>query len=80
VRTVGAYEAKTRLSELLDEVSRGERITITKHGRPVAVLIPAEIKTDESRLAALRELGGFGRGRSLGDVTIRDLIEEGRRV
>ena len=43
--TVGAYEAKTHLPELLDRVARGERIIITRHGTPVAVLQPAEKKT-----------------------------------
>jgi len=38
--TVGAFEAKTRLSDLLQKVEAGERVTITKHGRPVANLVP----------------------------------------
>ena len=38
--TVGAFEAKTRLAELLAAVSKGERVTITKHGTPVAQLVP----------------------------------------
>ena len=40
MRTVGSYEAKTHLPRLLDEVAKGERITITKHGHPVAMLVP----------------------------------------
>ena len=75
---VGAYEAKTRLSELLDAVEAGERITITRHGRAVAVLIPAgerdAHKTDLS-IAALRD---FRRGKRLGGG-LRAAIEEGRR-
>lgn len=39
---IGAFKAKTHLSELLERVRRGERITITKHGTPVAVLVPPE--------------------------------------
>ena len=39
--TVGAFEAKTKLSELLDRVERGEEITITRHGKPVARLVNA---------------------------------------
>ena len=38
--SVGAYEAKTRLSELLDRVEKGEQIVITRYGRPIARLIP----------------------------------------
>jgi len=41
-KTVGAYEAKTRLSELLERVEAGEEITITKHGAPVARLVPVK--------------------------------------
>jgi len=76
---VGAYEAKTHLPELLRRVEKGERITITRHGHPVAELVPA---SDERRrrvgeaIAGLRE---FSRGRKLDGVTIRELIEEGRR-
>jgi prevent-host-death family protein len=40
--SVGAFEAKTHLSDLLDRVSRGEKITITRHGVPVAMLVPVE--------------------------------------
>ena len=41
MRSVGAFEAKTHLAALLDAVSGGEQITITRHGRPVARLVPA---------------------------------------
>ena len=40
MKTVGSYEAKTHLPRLLDEVAKGETITITKHGVPVAQLVP----------------------------------------
>ncbi|MCU0575044.1 MAG: type II toxin-antitoxin system prevent-host-death family antitoxin, partial [Syntrophobacteraceae bacterium] len=42
MKTVGAYDAKTHLSKLLELVGKGEKITITRHGVPVAVLQPAE--------------------------------------
>ena len=42
METVGAYEAKTHLTKLLERVAKGERITITKHGVPVATLQPAD--------------------------------------
>jgi prevent-host-death family protein len=42
MKTIGAYEAKTRLSRFLDEVAEGETMTITKHGTPVAQLVPAK--------------------------------------
>ena len=44
---IGAYEAKTHLSELLNRVSRGEHLTITKHGKPIARLVP--VATDQER-------------------------------
>ena len=40
METIGAYEAKTHLSKLLDRVARGESLTITRHGKPVARLVP----------------------------------------
>jgi prevent-host-death family protein len=57
---VGAFEAKTHLSDLLDRVERGERIVITRHGKAVARLVPADEKRDvariEAAIARLREL------------------------
>ncbi len=40
METIGAFEAKTHLGELLDRVERGESVTITRHGKPVAQLVP----------------------------------------
>ena len=75
---VGAYEAKTHLPSLLEKAAKGEHITITKHGVPVAALVPAsETKPPTARTAeALRR---FRRGRSLGELALRDLIDAGRR-
>jgi prevent-host-death family protein len=77
--TVGAFEAKTHFSSLLERVGRGEEITITRHGRAVARLVPAAVadraRVDEAiaRLKALRE------GSSLGGLHWKDLRDEGRR-
>jgi antitoxin (DNA-binding transcriptional repressor) of toxin-antitoxin stability system len=60
-------------------VERGERITITKHGRPVAILIPpgpASAVDAEEMLRRFRELR---RGNRLNGLSIRELIDEGRR-
>jgi prevent-host-death family protein len=78
VRTIGAYEAKTRLAELLDEVEAGHSLTITRHGRPVAVLTPLRGATGDRR-AAIDALREARRGARLGRLTVRQLIEEGRR-
>ena len=50
MRFIGAFEAKTHLSRLLDEAEKGEVITITKRGRPVARLMPPA-PPDRSRAA-----------------------------
>jgi len=78
--TVGSYEAKTRLPELLRMVEDGERIVITRHGRPVAVLSPPPGVPDRTAAEAVAELLAFGRGRVLGPgLSVRDLLDEGRR-
>jgi prevent-host-death family protein len=75
---VGAYEAKTRLSQLLEQVAQGEEFVITRHGQPVAVLgpVPAARKSDPK--AAIAALKAFRRGRRLAGLPLRELIEEGR--
>lgn len=78
--SVGLFEAKTHLSALIERVARGESIAITKHGRPMAVMVPPEKKAgpDAGRLWA--EYKRMARGARLGrGETIRDLINEGRR-
>lgn len=79
METVGAYQAKTHLSELLDRVKDGETITICRHGTPVAVLSPytAEHKTPTNEVIEhLRELR---KTVTLNGMSLRELIEEGRR-
>jgi prevent-host-death family protein len=78
MRTVGAYEAKTKLSQLLDDLAAGETISITKHGKVVAVLSPptARPNAGEAIDAWLKERRGINLGP---DLSIRDLIDEGRR-
>jgi prevent-host-death family protein len=78
MRHIGAYEAKTHLPRLLDEVEAGETITITKHGRPVAILAPAR-REREAAGAAARALIAFRQAHRLDGVRIRDLIDEGRK-
>jgi prevent-host-death family protein len=77
---VGAYEAKTHFSELLEKVESGEEITITKHGNPVARMVPIRKKsTRKERRAAIERIKEMSNGLSLGGLKIRDLINEGRR-
>ncbi|MFN7552755.1 MAG: type II toxin-antitoxin system Phd/YefM family antitoxin [Pseudomonadota bacterium] len=79
--TVGAFEAKTKLSELLDMVERGEEVTITRHGEPVAKLVPVRGDAERARVEALiKEIKETRKGLTLGGgISIKELIEEGRR-
>lgn len=79
MRSVEAYEAKTHLPSLLDEVARGETITITKHGVPVALLVPAPETRRMSAEEAIRALRQLRQDVTLGGLSIRELIDEGRR-
>lgn len=79
MRTIGAYEAKTHLPRLLDEVENGERITITKHGRPVAILVPPGAGTPRDADQLLSWMREFRKGHRLKGVTVRELIDDGRR-
>lgn len=77
---VGAYEAKTHLSELLEKVEAGEEITITKHGAPVARLVPVKKATSpEERRAAIGRIQKLATGLSLGGLKVKDMVSEGRR-
>jgi prevent-host-death family protein len=76
---VGAFEAKTQLSKLLDLVSKGETVVITKHGVPVAQLVPPDSKTRTDPSLILEELSAIRNRTKSGKGTIRSLIEEGRR-
>jgi len=81
VDTVGAFEAKTKLSELLDLVERGGEITITRRGEPVARLVPISRGDEKARIKALiEEIKETRKGLTLGGgITVKELIEEGRR-
>ena len=77
---VGAYDAKTHFSELLERVAAGEQITITRHGVPIARLVPfSPASSEEERraaIAAMRQLAGRNR---LDGLSVKALIAEGRK-
>lgn len=77
--TVGVYEAKTQLPRLIDEVAKGARVTITKHGVPVAMLVPAAGARHVVLADVISALQAFRKGRSLGGRSLRALIAQGRR-
>ena len=67
METVGSFEAKTHLPQLLERAARGEEFTITKHGKPMARLVPAVSATPKSDVrAAVEAMKQFRKGRSLG--------------
>ena len=79
---VSTYEAKNTLSALLDLVEHGEEVVITRRGKPVARLVSATSPeaVREKRRRAMERIRELSRGVTLGeDLTIRDLIDEGRR-
>jgi len=78
MRTIGAYEAKTHLSRLLEEVASGETITITRHGVPIAELRPAPAASRRRPAEVIAALRSARRGVTLGAVSLRTLIDEGR--
>ena len=76
---VGAFEAKNKLGTLLDWVERGEEVLITRRGKAVARLVPAEPGFDRTK--ARRAADGLleiRRGITLGGLKIKDLVKEGR--
>jgi len=80
MESVGAFEAKTHLSALLDRVKRGHKILITKHGAPAAMLVPVEVS--EPKMAHEEIVEGFRALRKRvkpGSMSVRDMVREGRR-
>ncbi len=74
---VSAYDAKAHLSGLLHQVEEGETVVITRHGHPVARLMPLTGGRNDVE-GATAELRLFRRGRRLGEIAVRELIEDGR--
>jgi prevent-host-death family protein len=79
METVGTFEAKTHLSRLLDRVATGEQITITRHGTPVARLVPVKASNSRQIREIIVRLKEFSKGQTLGGLKIKDLINEGRQ-
>jgi prevent-host-death family protein len=75
---VGAYEAKTHFADLLERVEKGERITITKHGRPVALMIPAGQPQKRPVAEVIAEIREMRKGVRLNGLKIKEMISKGR--
>jgi prevent-host-death family protein len=78
MESIGLFEAKAHLSELVERAGRGERIEITKRGVPVAVLGPLPTRAERSAREVVAHIREVRRENRLGDVSLRELIEEGR--
>ena len=78
---IGAFEAKNTLSALLDRVEKGEEITITRRGKPVAKLTGTghDPARREAAIKAAADLLEMSKGVTLGGISIRELIDDGRR-
>lgn len=80
METIGSYEVKTHLSQLLRRVEGGESFTITKHGVPIARLVPLVQKARPDLAHVLAETRAFRKAHPLGELSIKQLINEGRRI
>ena len=84
MKHVGIFEAKTHLSSLLDEVEKGGEVTITRHGKPVAKLVQAQVGPSPEEIAnrrqAVEELRAMARKRGItvSHAEIKSWIEDGR--
>jgi len=80
METIGAFEAKTHLASLLDRVAKGEKITITRHGVPAALLVPVgspeQKRSHKEIVEGMRDLRKRVKP---GKMSVRDMVDEGRR-
>lgn len=76
---VGIYEAKAKLSDLVDRAARGVEVTITRHGKAVARLVPAQSRTAPDRARVFDEIEAFAKTVKVRKFNLRQAIESGRR-
>lgn len=79
MQSIGAFQAKTHFSALLEQVEKGEHIIITKHGHPIAKLVPATESNPARVHNAIQRLQQFSQTNQLGGLNWKDLRDEGRR-
>ena len=80
METAGAFEANPHLTALLDRVAKGERITITRHGIPAAVLVPiAESVPKLSHNDIVQGMRALRKRVKPSKMSVKEMIEEGRR-
>ena len=76
---ISIYDARAKLSELIERVQSGEEVVLTRHGEPVARLVPEKPRGKQSRAAAVTRIRALARRLNIRDVDVRKLIEEDRR-
>ena len=79
VSEIGAFEAKTRLPQILRRVQAGERFVITRHDRPIAELIPFRPQNSDKVRSAIESLKAFQETHSLGGLSVRRIVEAARK-
>ena len=76
---IGIYDARARLSELVERVEAGEEVILTRHGRPVVRMVAASAETDKSGAATVKRIRALRRELDVRGVDVRKLVVEGRR-
>lgn len=80
MNSIGAFEAKTHLSALLDRVAKGEKITITRHGVPAALLVPVgPVEQSLSHKEVVEGMRALRKCVKPSKMSLREMINEGRR-
>jgi prevent-host-death family protein len=79
MQTIAAFQAKTNFSALLKQVEKGEYIVITKHGQPVAKLVPVSNVNPQNIKDTIQRLKQFAKLHKLGGLDWKTLRDEGRR-
>ncbi len=80
MQTLGVFDAKNHLTALLDDVEAGDEVLITRRGKPVARLVPAQAGFDRAKARKAAEgLRAASKGQTLGGLSLKDLVAEGRR-
>jgi len=76
---IGIYDARARLSELVERVEAGEEVVLTRHGRPVVRMVAASTKPEKSGAATVKRIRALRKLLNVRGVNVRKVVEEGRR-
>ena len=79
MQSIGAFQAKTHFSALLEQVEKGDQIIITRHGHAVAKLVPITDVSPARIHRAIQRLQEFSQSNKLGGLDWKELRDEGRR-